>query len=232
MLENKIRKEVCAANKKLPEMGLVMFTWGNVSAINRESGLVAIKPSGVEYSELSAENMVVLNLDGEVVEGDLNPSSDTKAHLELYKHFKGIKAVAHTHSTYATAFAQANTPIRHLGTTHADYFYGNVPLVPELRDVEIARDYEKNTGLSIVRHFEEEEINPLSIPACLCSRHGPFTWGDSAKSAVENIAVLEEISKMNQLSLSINSKIGPMKQSILDKHYLRKNGKDSYYGQK
>lgn len=228
MLE-KLKKEVYEANMELPKLGLVMFTWGNVSGIDRETGLVVIKPSGVEYDKLKPSDMVVVDLDGNKVEGEYNPSSDTKTHLVLYKKFPEIGGVVHTHSTYATAFAQAKTGLLCFGTTHADCFYGEVPCTRDMTAEEINGDYEHNTGEVITERFAD--LNYEHIPAVLVASHGPFAWGKNAMDAVEHIAVLEECAKIAFLGLNINAGEAVSK-SLLDKHFLRKHGKNAYYGQK
>lgn len=228
MLE-KLKEEVLRANLALRDWELVTLTWGNASGIDRESGLVVIKPSGVAYDVMRAEDMVVLDLDGNVVEGALNPSSDAPTHLELYRNFPDIGGVVHTHSVYATSFAQAHSDIPALGTTHADHFYGDIPCTPDLTDEEIARDYELNTGKVIVREFEGRD--PMAMPAVLVASHGVFTWGKSAMKAAENALVTEKTAQMAQLSLSI-APMRHIKQSLLDKHYYRKHGANAYYGQK
>lgn len=227
MLEN-LKKEVCEANIELFKRGLIIFTWGNVSAIDEKSELVVIKPSGVPYENMKPNDMVVLNLKGEIIEGKLKPSSDTKTHLELYRNFKEIKAIAHTHSTYATAFAQAGKEIEILGTTAADYFYESIRLSRDLREDEM-NEYELNTGKVIVESLKDKDI--LASPAILVKSHAPFIFGKDAFNAVHNAIVLEEIAKMNFISLSLNPNSTKIKQFILDKHYLRKHGKGAYYGQ-
>lgn len=227
MLEN-LKKEVCEANIELFKRGLIIFTWGNVSAIDEKSELVVIKPSGVPYENMKPNDMVVLNLKGEIIEGKLKPSSDTKTHLELYRNFKEIKAIAHTHSTYATAFAQAGKEIEILGTTAADYFYESIKLSRDLRKDEM-NEYELNTGKVIVESLKDKDI--LASPAILVKSHAPFIFGKDAFNAVHNAIVLEEIAKMNFISLSLNPNSTKIKQFILDKHYLRKHGKGAYYGQ-
>lgn len=227
MLEN-LKKEVCEANIELFKRGLIIFTWGNVSAIDEKSELVVIKPSGVPYENMKPNDMVVLNLKGEIIEGKLKPSSDTKTHLELYRNFKEIKAIAHTHSTYATAFAQAGKEIEILGTTAADYFYESIKLSRDLREDEM-NEYELNTGKVIVESLKDKDI--LASPAILVKSHAPFIFGKNIFDAVHNAVVLEEIAKMNFISLSLNPNSTKIKQFILDKHYLRKHGKGAYYGQ-
>ncbi len=230
MLE-KLKEEVYKANMLLPKYGLVTFTWGNVSAIDRETGLFVIKPSGVEYDLLSPNDMVVMDLNGNKVEGSLNPSSDTPTHLELYKAFKDIGGIVHTHSSYATSWAQSGRDIPCYGTTHADYIYGNVPCVRCLTKEEIDQNYEKNTGLLIAEEFNKRSIDPLATPAVLCKNHGPFAWGTTASKAVECAVVLEEIAKMAYRTELINSSAAPAPKELQDKHYFRKHGKNAYYGQ-
>lgn len=231
MLEN-LKKEVFEANMALPKYGLVTFTWGNVSGIDRESGLVVIKPSGVEYDSMKIEDMVVVDLEGNVVEGHLKPSSDTATHIELYKAFKDIGGIVHTHSRWATTFAQSGRGIPALGTTHADYFYGEIPVTRKMTKEEIEGAYEKETGTVIIECFNDKNINPNDVPGVVVYSHGPFTWGANAQGAVHNSVVLEEVSFMawHNLSLSGNT-IPSMQQELLDKHYLRKHGKNAYYGQ-
>ena len=222
MLE-KLKEEVLEANLMLPKYGLVTFTWGNVSAVDRESGMVVIKPSGVEYSEMKAEDMVVVHLKtGEVVEGKLNPSSDTPTHLKLYRAFKNVGGIVHTHSRWATSFAQAGRGIVPMGTTHADYFYGEIPCTRAMTPDEIGGEYERETGTVIIEAFEG--IDPMTIPAVLVKSHGPFTWGSTPAEAVHNAVVLEEAAFMNYHAMMINPQIGFMQQELLDKHYLRKHG--------
>lgn len=230
MLEE-LKKAVCEANKELPKYGLVTFTWGNVSAIDREKGLFVIKPSGVEYDALTPEDMVVVDLDGKKVEGRYNPSSDTATHAELYKAFLEIGGIVHTHSSYATSWAQAGRPIPCYGTTHADYIYGEVPCFRCLNAEEIAEAYEENTGHLIVEEFLGLCKDPLSVPAVLCKNHGPFTWGKDAKEAVHNAVVLEEVAKMAYRTELINHHVQPAPQELQDKHYYRKHGANAYYGQ-
>ncbi|MBQ8894362.1 MAG: L-ribulose-5-phosphate 4-epimerase [Clostridia bacterium] len=224
-----LKKEVCEANLMLPALKLVTFTWGNVSGIDRESGIVAIKPSGVPYEELTPDKIVLVDLEGKVVEGDLNPSSDLKTHLVLYKQFADIGGVVHTHSTFATSFAQAKMAVPALGTTHADAFCGPVPCTRPLTAEEVGGDYEKSTGGVIVETVKEIYE---SIPAVLAACHGPFAWGKTPAKAVENIAVLEETAKMALYTMQLNPSITPVKNYLLDKHYLRKHGANAYYGQK
>lgn len=230
MLE-KLKEEVYKANMLLPKYGLVTFTWGNVSAIDRESGCFVIKPSGVEYDLLSPDDMVVMDLNGNKVEGSLNPSSDTPTHIELYKAFKNIGGIVHTHSSYATSWAQSGRDIPCYGTTHADYIYGNVPCVRCLTKEEIEQNYEVNTGLLIAEEFKKRSLVPLATPAVLCKNHGPFTWGTTALKAVECAVVLEEIAKMAYRTELISSSAAPAPKELQDKHYFRKHGKNAYYGQ-
>lgn len=231
MLEE-LKKAVYEANMDLPRYGLVTFTWGNVSAIDREKGLFVIKPSGVEYEKLSPEDMVVMDLNGNRVEGRYHPSSDTATHLELYKAFPQIGGIVHTHSSYATSWAQAGRDIPCYGTTHADYIYGPVPCLRCLTAQEIEEAYEENTGHLIVKELKRMHKDPLAVPAVLCKNHGPFTWGKDAKEAVHNAVVLEEVAKMAYRAESINPGIEPAPQELQDKHYYRKHGANAYYGQK
>ena len=231
MLEE-LKQKVYEANMLLPKYGLVTFTWGNVSAIDRESGLFVIKPSGVPYEELCAEDMVVMNLLGEKVEGSLNPSSDTATHLELYKAFPEIGGVVHTHSSWATSWAQAGRAIPCYGTTHADYIYGEVPCVRNLTAAEIEEAYEKNTGVLIVEEFKKRGLDVKAVPAVLCKNHGPFTWGKDAMEAVHNAVVLEEVAKMAARTERINPDVKQAPQELQDKHYFRKHGANAYYGQR
>ena len=231
MLE-KLKQELYEANLDLVKYNLVTFTWGNVSGIERELGLVVIKPSGVEYDKLTPEDMVVVSLEtGEVVEGKYKPSSDTPTHIALYKAFKDIKGVVHTHSRFATSWAQAGRDIPAYGTTHADYFYGNIPCTRKLTNDEIKSQYELNTGLVIVETFNKKNISATDIPAVIVNSRGPFAWGTSPKNAVHNAVVLEEISLMAIQSELINKDLTEMQKELLDKHFLRKHGKDAYYGQ-
>lgn len=235
MLEQ-LKAQVCAANKSLADYALVLFTWGNVSGIDRESGFVVIKPSGVEYSALTPEDMVVVDLDGKRVEGCLNPSSDTPTHVELYKAFPEIGGITHTHSLWATSFAQAGRSIRPYGTTHADYFAGEIPCTRQMKKEEIERDYESNTGLVIVETFEK--LDYREIPAVLVSSHAPFVWGKDAEESVHNSVVLENISQMafntellGTYALRVQLYVGTMPDTLLKKHYYRKHGAGAYYGQ-
>jgi L-ribulose-5-phosphate 4-epimerase len=229
MLLRALREEVLEANLELVRRGLVVYTFGNVSGIDRSQGLVAIKPSGVAYDELTPEKIVVADLEGKIVDGALRPSSDLATHLELYKHFGKIGGVAHTHSEYATAWAQAETEIPCFGTTHADYFQGPVPITALLNTEAIAGDYERETGLVICRRFAE--LDPEAIPAVLVAGHGPFCWGASAAEAAHNAAMLEYVARMASHTLSINAESRPLTRVLRDKHFLRKHGGDAYYGQ-
>ncbi len=231
MLEE-LKKIVCEANLELPKHGLVTFTWGNVSAIDRESGLFVIKPSGVEYDKLTPDDMVAVDLDCRKVEGRYNPSSDTATHAELYRAFPEIGGIVHTHSSYATSWAQAGRSIPCYGTTHADYIYGEVPCVRCLNAEEIAEDYERNTGRLIVSEFLRMCKDPVSVPAVLCKNHGPFSWGTDAMDAVHNAVVLEEVAKMAYRTETINHHVQPAPQELMDKHYYRKHGANAYYGQR
>lgn len=226
-----LKQAVLEANLLLPKHGLVTFTWGNVSAIDREKGLVVIKPSGVSYDDMKAEDMVVVDLDGNMVEGDLNPSSDLATHLVLYKAFPSLGGVVHTHSRWATIFAQLGQGVPALGTTHGDYFYGEIPCTRRMTDTEINGEYEKETGHVIVERFNG--MDAAQVPAVLVDSHGPFTWGKDAMEAVHNAVVLEEVAMMAWHVLAVKgAATTPMQQSLLDKHYLRKHGKNAYYGQK
>lgn len=230
MLEE-LKQKVHEANMELPEKGLVVYTWGNVSGIDRESGLVVIKPSGVSYDVLKAEDMVVLDLNGNIVEGTLNPSSDTKTHIVLYKTYPEIGGVVHTHSTCAVGWAQAGRDIPAYGTTHADYFYGHIPCSRSLTKEEIEEDYETNTGKVIVETFTERKLNPLFVPGVICRNHGPFTWGKDPAQAVYNAVVLEEVAKMSLLTELIQPKVEETPEYLMDKHFMRKHGPNAYYGQ-
>ena len=231
MLEE-LKKVVYEANMLLPKYGLVTFTWGNVSAIDREKGLFVIKPSGVDYEKMTPEDMVVMDLNGNKVEGRLNPSSDTATHLELYKAFPEIGGVVHTHSSYATSWAQSGRSIPCYGTTHADYFYGEIPCVRCLTKEEIEDAYEANTGHLIVKEFKRMAKDPAAVPAVLCKNHGPFVWGKDAHEAVHNAVVLEEVAKMAYRTELINHDAKPAPDELQDKHYYRKHGANAYYGQK
>ncbi len=230
MLE-KLKTTVYEANMELVRHKLVTFTWGNVSGIDREKGLMVIKPSGVEYEALTPDKMVVVDLNGKRVEGDLNPSSDTDTHIELYKAFPEIGGIVHTHSTYAVAWAQAGQDIPCYGTTHADYFYGPVPCTRALTQQETEESYEKNTGKAIVETFISRGINPLFVPGVICQNHGPFTWGKDPNQSVYHAVVLEEISKMSAITRSINVEVSSAPKHIQDKHFMRKHGPKAYYGQ-
>ena len=230
MLE-KLKQEVYEANILLPKYGLVTFTWGNVSGIDREQGLFVIKPSGVEYDRLTPDDMVVVDLEGNQVEGRLNPSSDTATHRILYKRFKNIGGIVHTHSSWATSWAQAGRDIPCYGTTHADYIYGSVPCVRNLTKEEIDEAYERNTGVLIADEFEHRNLDYIATPAVLCKNHGPFTWGKDAAEAVHNSVVLEEVAKMAARCEWINQENQPAPKDLQDKHYFRKHGENAYYGQ-
>ena len=227
MLEE-MKERVLRANLALVKHGLITLTWGNVSEIDRETGLVVIKPSGVRYEDMTAEDMVVVDLEGNVVDGNLRPSSDTPTHLELYKSFPDIGGITHTHSRWATIFAQAGRAVPPLGTTHADAFWGDVPVTRELTKEEIAEGYEKNTGTVIAECFADR--SPMDTPAALVLSHGPFTWGKDAMSSVEYAVILEEVAMMAWHTTALNSEAS-ISKSLVDKHYLRKHGKDAYYGQ-
>lgn len=230
MLEQ-LKEKVLKANLLLPKYGLITFTWGNVSGIDREQSLVVIKPSGVEYDDMTVNDMVVVDLNGKVVEGELRPSSDTDTHLELYKAFKNIGGVVHTHSRWATIFAQAGRGIPALGTTHADYFYGEIPCTRKLTPAEIAAEYELETGKVIIERFAE--LIADDVPGVVVYSHGPFTWGKDAYDAVHNAVVMEEVAFMAWHDLVLSEgKLPPMQQELLDKHYYRKHGANAYYGQK
>lgn len=228
MLEQ-LKQQVFEANLKLPKYGLVKFTWGNVSGIDREAGLVVIKPSGVEYDNMTAEDMVVVDLEGNVVEGRLRPSSDTPTHLVLYKAFPSLGGIVHTHSVWATIWSQAGQSVPSMGTTHADYFYGNVPCTRMLKEREVNGDYEIETGKVIVETFAERDI--MAVPGVLVAGHGPFSWGKDPHNAVHNAVVLEEVCNMAYHSLQLNNGAGAIPQYLLDKHFLRKHGANAYYGQ-
>lgn len=226
-----LKKQVCKANLELAARGVVIYTWGNVSGIDREQGLVVIKPSGVDYDGMSLDDMVVVDLyTGEVVEGKWKPSSDTLTHLELYKHYKKIASVVHTHSVNAVAFAQAGLPIPALGTTHADYFYGDIPCTRELSQEEVGKAYELNTGKVIIETLDSLNINPMAVPGIVVKNHGPFAWGTNPANAVYNAVVMEKIAEMDLKTLMLNPEAS-MAQFMLDKHYTRKHGSNAYYGQ-
>lgn len=227
----KLKEEVLKANLLLPKYGLVVFTWGNVSAVDREKGIIAIKPSGVEYDDMQADDIVIVDLaTGEVLDGKLKPSSDSPTHLELYRQFPNIGGIVHTHSRWATIFAQAKHPIKAYGTTHADYFYGAIPCTRLLSEAEIKGEYELNTGKVIVETFKD--IDPDFVPGVVVASHGPFAWGKSALDAVHNAVVMEEVAMMSWHAKIENSSLESMDQDLLDKHFLRKHGKNAYYGQK
>ncbi|MCR1840103.1 L-ribulose-5-phosphate 4-epimerase [Murimonas intestini] len=228
MLEE-LKQQVYEANMELPRRGLITYTWGNVSGIDRERGLFVIKPSGVDYDKLQPEDMVVMDLEGNKVEGKYKPSSDTPTHLELYKAFPQIGGIVHTHSPWATSWAQACRSIPCYGTTHADYFYGDIPCARNLTEEEISEAYEKNTGLVIIETFKEK--NPVFVPGVLCANHGPFTWGKDAAEAVHNAVVLEEVAKMAARTERLRADVPPAPQVIQDKHFMRKHGPNAYYGQ-
>lgn len=231
MLEQ-LKKEVYEANLLLPKHGLVTFTWGNVSGIDSEKGLFVIKPSGVDYEELSPEHMVVVDLEGNRIEGEMNPSSDTKTHAVLYSRFPEIKGIVHTHSPWAASWAQAGRSIPCYGTTHADYIYGDIPCVRPLTREEIDGGYEHNTGVLIADYYHTHQLDCMAVPCVLCSNHGPFTWGSSAGNAVHNAVVLEEVAKMAARCEQLNPQVKEAPRYLQDKHYLRKHGPDAYYGQK
>ncbi len=230
MLED-LKQKVYEANMLLPKHHLVTFTWGNVSGIDRASGLFVIKPSGVDYDVLKPSDMVVMDLEGNRVEGELNPSSDTKTHLELYKAFPEIGGIVHTHSPYAVGFAQAGKPIPCMGTTQCDYFYGDIPCIRHLTPEEIEEDYEKNTGLTIAETFRKENISPVYVPGCICHSHGPFAWGTDPFNAVHNAVVIEEVAKMDLFALTLDPEAERAPKHYLEKHFMRKHGPNAYYGQ-
>ena len=230
MLE-KLKEEVLKANLLLPKHGLVTFTWGNVSGIDRETGLVVIKPSGVDYDGMSAGDMVVVDLDGNRVEGKWKPSSDTATHVALYKAFPALGGIVHTHSRWATSFAQAGRGIPAFGTTQGDYFYGEIPCTRKMTPKEIAGEYELETGNVIIETFKDRGVDPAQVPAVLVHSHGPFTWGTDAMNAVHNAVVLEEVAFMAFHAMALTPGLPPMQQELLDKHYLRKHGANAYYGQ-
>jgi len=225
-----LKKQVFEANMDLPRYGLVTFTWGNVSAIDRARGRVVIKPSGVAYDAMTVDDMVVVDLDGNVIEGRWNPSSDTATHLALYRRFPSLGGIVHTHSTHATAWAQAGIAIPALGTTHADYFFGDIPCTRALTEAEVSGEYERNTGKVIIETLGERD--PLHTPGIVVYQHGPFSWGKDAHDAVHNAVVMEEVAKMAWISRGINPQLQPIDSYLMNKHYLRKHGPDAYYGQK
>ncbi len=227
-----LKATVCETNRALPGTGLVQLTWGNVSGIDRDRGIFAIKPSGVDYGELKPGHMVLVDLEGKVVEGELKPSSDTKTHLELYRAWPGVGGVCHTHSPAATALSQAGRELPAFGTTHADHFYGTVPVCRALRPEEVADDYERETGLAIVAHFADHQIDPLAVPAVLQHFHAPFTWGKHARSALDNSVALEMCARMALDAWAIAPSTPALPEHLLDKHFLRKHGPGAYYGQK
>jgi L-ribulose-5-phosphate 4-epimerase len=229
MIYTELKRQAWEANMELDRRGLVLYTWGNVSQLDRRLGAFAIKPSGVPYDRLTADDMVVLDLDCQRIEGKLKPSSDTRTHAHLYRHFDAIAGVTHTHSTYATAWAQAQQEIPCLGTTHADYAFGAIPCTELLSEAQIARDYEEETGVQITKAFAAR--NPLETPMIVVAGHAPFTWGKDAAESVYHAVVLEEIARMAYLTRTINPAQGPLQQAVVDKHYQRKHGKDAYYGQ-
>ncbi len=230
MLEQ-LKQQVLEANLLLPKHGLITFTWGNVSGIDREKGLVVIKPSGVEYDDMCADDMVVVDLEGNVVEGHYKPSSDTPTHLALYKAFPTLGGVVHTHSRWATSFAQAGRGVPAMGTTQGDYFYGEIPCTRKMTPEEIAGQYELETGNVIIETFKQRNIDPAQVPAVLVHSHGPFTWGTDPFNAVHNAVVLEEVAFMDFHAMALTPNLSPMQQELLDKHYLRKHGPGAYYGQ-
>ncbi len=227
---DELKRAVCEANIELYKQKLTIYSWGNVSGMDREAGVVAIKPSGVAYDELNPDKMVLLDLDANIVEGNLNPSSDMLTHLELYRNFRAVGGVCHAHSTNATMWAQSCREIPCFGTTHADYFYGSVPVTEVMTDEQVKSDYELNTGKVIVKRFTG--IDPMEVPAVLVANHGPFTWGKTPAEAVEAAVVLEQVAAMALGTIHINPKQGEIPQYLCDKHYLRKHGKNAYYGQK
>ena len=229
MLLRELRAEVLEANLELVRRGLVLYTFGNASGISRKDGLIAIKPSGVPYESLAPEHMVITKLDGEIVEGELRPSSDLATHLEIYKHFPSVGGVAHTHSEFATSWAQARKPIPCFGTTHADYFHGEVPVTPALTPEEIAADYEKNTGVVICRLFQQ--LDPDAVPAVLVASHGPFCWGPTPAAAAHNAVILESLARTAYYTTTLAENCRPIPRELHDKHFLRKHGQNAYYGQ-
>ncbi len=229
MSYTELKREVFEANLELQKRGLVIYTFGNVSQIDRAKGVIAIKPSGVAYEDMCADDMVIVDLDNQIVEGKLRPSSDTKTHTHLYRHFNDIGGVTHTHSTYATAWAQAKLPIPCLGTTHADFVYGAVPCTGEMSMEQVARDYEEETGVQIVRAFAE--LDPLAAPMVVVAGHAPFTWGKDAAKSVYHAVILEEIARMAYLTRTLAPQGDLLAKAVMDKHYFRKHGKNAYYGQ-
>jgi len=227
----KLKLEVYEANISLVQNGLVLLTWGNASALDEKTGFVVIKPSGVDYKTMKPDDMVVVDLEGRIVEGKLKPSSDTPTHLEIYREFKGVKALVHTHSKWATAFSQSRTDIPCLGTTHADNFYGDIPCTRLMTSSEIKQDYERNTGMVIVETFRERGLDPLQVGAVIVANHGPFSWGNTCKKAVENSIVMEYAAEMAFIATMRNPETS-IQQDLIDKHFLRKHGDNAYYGQK
>jgi L-ribulose-5-phosphate 4-epimerase len=225
-----LKRQVYEANMELKHHNLVVFTWGNVSQIDRAKGVIAIKPSGVAYEKLTPDDIVIVDLDNAIVEGQMRPSSDTKTHTHLYRHFDSIGGVTHTHSTYATAWAQTQQAIPCYGTTHADYAYGEIPCTAVMSNAQVERDYEEETGVQITDCFQTR--NPVEVPMVIVAGHAPFTWGKDAAAAVHNAVILEEIARMAYLTKTLQPNTPPLKQEIVDKHYLRKHGKNAYYGQK
>lgn len=230
MLEQ-LKQQVYLANMELPKRKLITFTWGNVSGFDKKTGYFVIKPSGVEYDALTPDDMVVMDLEGNKIEGKYKPSSDTATHIELYKAFPGLGGIVHTHSSFATSWAQAGRDLPCYGTTHADYIYGAVPCARSLTEEEIAEAYEKNTGKVIIETFRERNLDPMQVPCVLCTKHGSFTWGKDAMDAVHNAVVLEECAKMAAFTELINREVKPADQCLMDKHFLRKHGANAYYGQ-
>lgn len=230
MLE-KLKEEVLKANLDLPKYGLITFTWGNVSSIDRESSLVVIKPSGVSYDDMSVDDLVVVDLSGNIIEGKYKPSSDTPTHLALYRAYENIGGIVHTHSNWATSWAQAGKSIPAYGTTHADYFYGSIPCTRKMSCKEIQGEYEEETGNVIIETFNKNKIDPMMVPGVLVHSHGPFSWGKDAKEAVHNAVVAEEVAKMAYQAEHLTNDLSKMQQELLDKHFLRKHGKNAYYGQ-
>lgn len=231
MLEE-LKKIVFNANMELPKKGLVTYTWGNASGIDREKGFVVIKPSGVSYDNMKASDMVVVDMDGKVVEGEYRPSSDTATHIELYKKYPKLGGIVHTHSTFATSWAQSCNDIPALGTTHADYFYGDIPCTRKLTEDEIKGNYEVETGNVIIETIEKRQIKAIEVPGIIVASHGPFTWGKNPDDAVHNAVVLEEVAKMAYYTVTLNPRIKETESYLQDKHYLRKHGVNAYYGQK
>ena len=229
MSYRELKEQVYQANMELHHRKLVVYTWGNVSQVDRDKGVVAIKPSGVAYEDMKVDDIVVVDLDNNVVEGQMRPSSDTKTHTHLYRHFDSIGGVTHTHSTYATAWAQAQQSIPCYGTTHADYAYGDIPVTAVMSDEQIKRDYEEETGVQITDCFKDR--SPVETPMCIIAGHAPFTWGKDAAESVYHAVILEEMARMAYLTRTLRPDVQPLKQSIIDKHYLRKHGKNAYYGQ-